>query len=438
MKFEVNGSLHKRVAMPRKLRIRFFVLICICILDLLIFCPSLSHALSDSVPADASPDPSGSEPKQKVRPGIDILEEENFAPLAGKNIGLITNHTGVDSAGRKTIDILREAQDVRLAAVFTPEHGLSGLRDEKIPSTMKSPLGIPLYSLYGDVLRPTDEMLEGIDVLIFDIQDAGARFYTYITTMAYAMEAAAKKGIPFYVLDRPNPITAAVVQGPVMDRGLKSFTGYFPLPIRHGMTVGELASMFNSENTIGAELHVIEMDGYRRDDWYDETGLAWIPPSPNLRTIDETALYPGVAIVEGSNVSVGRGTKSPFERIGAPWIDAKKLARYMNGRKLSGVRFAPTSFTPKSDRYEGRLCHGIRIILVDRRLLDPVSLGVEIAAGLRKLFPRNFHINDIMPMVGSRDVFRAIRKGGDPHNIAEGWQPQLEQFLELRENYLIY
>lgn len=411
------------------------------ILWVLISCPDLSPECPDPVLAEASPDSSsaaGAEPEQKVRPGIDILEQENFASLSGKNVGLITNHTGVDSAGRRTIDLFRDAPGIRLAAVFTPEHGLSGSNDEKIRSDMKSPLGIPLYSLYGDVLRPTDAMLEGIDALIFDIQDAGARFYTYITTMAYAMESAAKKGIPFYVLDRPNPITASVVQGPVMDRDLKSFTGYFPLPIRHGMTVGELASMFNSENMIGAELHVIQMDGYSREDWYDETGLAWISPSPNLRTLTEAALYPGVAIVEGSNLSVGRGTKTPFEHIGAPWINAKKFSRYMNNRKIGGVRFVPTSFTPRSDRYEGRRCHGIRIIVIDRSLLDPVSLGVEIAAGLRKLFPRSFRINDIMPMIGSRSVFQSIKKGSDPRIITGEWQGQLEQFLELRENYLLY
>ncbi len=252
------------------------------------------------------------------------------ARLAGLRVGLITNHSGIDSMGRRTVDLLHQAPGVKLVSIFSPEHGFFGNAEGKV-SSMKEPFtGLPIYSLYGDVSRPTQKMLIGLDALVFDIQDAGARFYTYITTMGYAMEACAKKGIPFYVLDRPNPINASLVQGPILDSNLRSFTGYFPLPIRHGMTVGELAKMFNGEKKIGAKLHVVKMRGYERTHWYDETGLLWVSPSPNLRTLTEAILYPGVAMVEGSNVSVGRGTTTPFELLGAPWINGEELASYLN------------------------------------------------------------------------------------------------------------
>ena len=228
---------------------------------------------------------------------------------------------------------------MKLKAIFSPEHGLSGKSDSKVPATRDPLTKLPVYSLYGDTLRPTPKMLKGLDALVFDIQDAGTRFYTYISTMGYAMEAASQKKIAFYVLDRPNPITASLVQGPVMDRDLKSFNGYFPLPIRHGMTVGELARMFNVENKIGAKLQILQMNGYKRTDWYDETGLSWVNPSPNLRSLTQAILYPGVALVEGSNVSVGRGTETPFEILGAPWIHVKEFSDYLNNRKIPGVEF---------------------------------------------------------------------------------------------------
>jgi CubicO group peptidase (beta-lactamase class C family) len=271
----------------------------------------------------------------RVQAGIDVLEAQDFAPLMGLRIGLITNHTGVDSEGRRTVDLLASVPGVKLAAIFSPEHGLYGTQEEVSVTevTRDKATGLPVYSLYGKDLRPTEEMLDGLDALVFDIQDAGVRFYTYITTMGYAMEEAARKGIAFYVLDRPDLISGAFVQGPVMDDDLKSFTGYFPLPLRHGMTVGELAGMFNKENEMGLQLHVIKMRGYKRPDWYDETGLRWIDPSPNLKTLQEAILYPAVAMAEGANVSVGRGTGTPFELLGAPWIDAQALADYLNARR---------------------------------------------------------------------------------------------------------
>jgi uncharacterized protein YbbC (DUF1343 family) len=257
---------------------------------------------------------------EKIQSGLDVLAEEQFAPLAGLRVGLITNHTGRDSNGRRTIDLLRAALHVNVVALFSPEHGLYGKADDKVASGTDATTTLPVHSLYGSVLRPTDAMLNGVDALVFDMQDAGARFYTYVTTMAYAMEAAARKGIDFYVLDRPNPIDGVHVQGPVLDADLLSFTGYFSLPVRRGMTVGELAQLFNVEKKIGVKLHVILMRGYQRTEWYDDTGLPWIAPSPNLRTLEQATLYPGVAIVEGANVSVGRGTRSPFEVIGARWV----------------------------------------------------------------------------------------------------------------------
>ena len=375
---------------------------------------------------------------KKVKTGIDVLAEEKFGPLAGLRVGLITNHSGIDSTGRRTVDLLHKAPGVKLVAIFSPEHGFSGKAEEKV-SSMKEPLtGLPVHSLYGEVARPTQKMLAGLDAVLFDIQDAGARFYTYITTMGYAMEACAKKGISFYVLDRPNPITASLAQGPILDRNLGSFTGYFPLPVRHGMTVGELARMFNVEKKIGVRLHVIKMRGYERTDWYDETGLLWVSPSPNLRTLTEAVLYPGVGMVEGANVSVGRGTATPFEVLGAPWINGEELSSYLNGRNIQGVQFIPEEFMPNSSRFKSQLCRGVRIVLLDRQLLDSPALGMEIASALYRLYPGEFQIDKTLGLIGSRDVLQAIKNGQDPISIAQNWQAALEDFGKVRSKYLLY
>jgi uncharacterized protein YbbC (DUF1343 family) len=373
-----------------------------------------------------------------VQTGIDVLSSERFASLAGLRVGLITNHSGLDSSGRHTIDLLLKAPRVKLLCLFAPEHGLWGNEDQKIASTKEPKTGLPVYSLYGDTQQPTEKMFKDLDAVIFDIQDAGVRFYTYITTMGYAMEAAAKKGITFYVLDRPNPINGSLVQGPVMERDLKAFVGYFPMPIRHGMTVGEMAEMFNAENKLGVKLHVIKMRGYKRTDWYDETGLQWVNPSPNLRTLTEAILYPGVAMVEAANVSVGRGTNTPFELLGAPWINGKGLASYLNHRRVQGVRFMPVDFTPNSNRFEKELCHGVQIVLVDRQALDSPALGVEIASALNKLYPKEFLLDRILSLTGSRDVIQAIKEGQDPNAIVRSWQESLEEFVKLRSKYLFY
>jgi uncharacterized protein YbbC (DUF1343 family) len=374
----------------------------------------------------------------RVQTGIDVLVSEKFASLAGLRVGLITNHSGLDSAGRRTIDLLHKAPRVKLVCVFVPEHGLFGDKDSKIASMKEPKTGLPVYSLYGDMKYPTEKMLRGLDAMVFDVQDVGVRFYTYITTMGYAMEAAAKKGMAFYVLDRPIPINGSLVQGPVMDPDLKSFVGYFPMPVRHGMTVGELAGMFNAENRIGVKLHVIRMRGYQRTDWYDETGLQWVNPSPNLRTLTEAILYPGVAMVEGANVSVGRGTGSPFELLGAPWMNEEELASYLNERGIQGVRFIPVHFMPVNNPYGKKLCHGVRIVLVDRKILDSAALGVEIACALYKLYPNQFLLEKILPLVGSHEVIQAVKKGQDPNLIVQSWREPLEQFLRMRSKYLLY
>jgi uncharacterized protein YbbC (DUF1343 family)/CubicO group peptidase (beta-lactamase class C family) len=376
----------------------------------------------------------------RVRTGIDILEAEDFTPLKGLRIGLITNRTGIDSEGRRTVDLLFRAQGVKLEAIFSPEHGLSGTEDDVSGKevTRDQPTGLPVYSLYGRNLRPTKEMLRGLDALVFDIQDAGVRFYTYITTMGYAMEEAARKGIAFFVLDRPDPISGALVQGPVMDDDFKSFTGYFPMPLRHGMTVGELAGMFNRENRMGLQLHVIKMQGYRRPDWYDETGLRWVNPSPNIRTLDEAILYPAVAMAEGANVSVGRGTGTPFELLGAPWVDAQALAVYLNARRIQGVRFIPTDFTPSENKFKNELCRGVQIILLDRDALDAGEAGIEIVSALYRLFPNDFMIDKTLDLLGSLAILDEIKAGRDPMVIALQWQAALESFRRLRSKYLLY
>lgn len=373
-----------------------------------------------------------------VQTGIDVLSAERFSPLAGLRVGLITNHSGLDSGGRRTIDLLSAAPIVKLVSIFVPEHGLFGNMDEKIPSGTDPATGLPVHSLYGDVERPTEKMLDGLDAMVFDIQDAGVRFYTYLTTMGYAMEAAAEKGIVFYVLDRPNPITGSMVQGPILDEDLKSSVGYFPLPVRHGMTVGELAQMFKTENEINVRLHVAKMRGYERTDWYDETGLLWVSPSPNLRTLTEAILYPGVAMVEGANVSVGRATDTPFELLGASWIKAKELARFLNNRNIQGVRFMPVDFMPDDGRFKQQLCHGVQIILVDRQALDSPALGVEIASALHRLYAKDFQLDKTLPLIGAHDVLRAIKDGHDPGSIVLNWHGPLEQFRKLRLKYLLY
>jgi uncharacterized protein YbbC (DUF1343 family) len=389
---------------------------------------ALSHEGARTAPAATT----------RVKPGIDVLAESDFAPLRGRRVGLITNHTGVSSAGVSTIELLRRAGNLTLAALFSPEHGLHGTADAPVASSAEASTGLPVYSLYGSTRRPTAAMLHGVDALVFDIQDAGVRFYTYITTMAYAMEEAAHRGIPFFVLDRPDPIGAAVVQGPLLDEDMRSFTGYFPLPLRYGMTIGELAQFLNAQAGIGADLTVIPMHGYRRSDWYDQTGLRWIAPSPNLRSITQAALYPGVAMLEGANVSVGRGTDAPFELLGAPWIDGARLAAVLESRRIAGVRFHPAAFTPSAGAYARTRCSGVRIELLERDALDSPQMGLELVAALYGLYPRDFRLEATAGMIGSRSIVKAIRNREDPGSIARSWTALLGPFFEARRKHLIY
>jgi len=378
--------------------------------------------------------------------GIDVLEAHNFDVIRGtteaKKIGVLTNQTGVDSQGRRTIDVLAHAPGVSLDAIFSPEHGVTGTLDTTaIGDSKDAATGVPVYSVYGATeaaRRPPLEVLKKLDAVVVDIQDAGARFYTFETTLGYFLEAAAKAGIEIIVLDRPNPITGSFVQGPIADAGRESFVNYFPVPVRHGMTMAELAKMFNAERNLNARLTVVPMEGWMRGDWFDSTGLAWVNPSPNLRGLTEATLYPGVALVEGTDVSVGRGTDTPFELLGAPWINGRELAAYLNARGISGVRFVPTSFTPSASAYEGEKCQGVNIILTARNALDAPELGIELASALHKLYPQQFHMERMIELLLNQSVYDAISQGQDPRRIAQDWQDALEKFQQLRQEYLIY
>jgi uncharacterized protein YbbC (DUF1343 family) len=373
-----------------------------------------------------------------TRTGIDVLETEKFASLRGKRVGLITNQTGLDSYGHRTIDLLARAEGVNLIAIFSPEHGIAGVADALVSGQADAPTGLPIYSLYGATRRPTGPMLRGIDALVFDIQDAGVRFYTYITTMAYSMETAAQQHIAFFVLDRPNPLGGEVIEGPVLDRDRISFVGYFPMPVRYAMTMGELAQMFNSENQIGADLHVIAMQDWHRRDFYDMTGLAWVAPSPALRTLRENFLYPGVEILQAAGVSVGRGTPTPFEQFGAPWIDSGVLLTELSRRELKGVRFAATQFMPASGLYSGVLCKGVSIDLQDREAFQPILIGLEIASVLHHLYPTEFHAGKMIELLGSQATVDRLVRGDDPREIESGWTGDLDRFRTMREKYLLY
>jgi uncharacterized protein YbbC (DUF1343 family) len=381
-----------------------------------------------------------------VKAGIDVLEEHNFDVLqvAGrkKRIGLLTNQTGVDASGRRTIDVLAQAPGVSLDAIFSPEHGVTGTLDTTDLSNSKdAATGVPVYSVYGvkdAARRPPPEVLKQLDAVVIDIQDAGVRFYTYETTLGYFLEGAAKAGVEVIVLDRPDPITGSFVQGPVSDAGLENFTNYWTVPVRHGMTIGELAKMFNTERNINAKLTVVAMEGWERGDWFDSTGLAWINPSPNLRSVTEAALYPGVGLIEGTNVSVGRGTDTPFEVVGAPWMKSRELAAYLNARGIAGVRFVPVTFTPASSNYSGQKCEGVNLVLTDRNALDAPEMGIELAAALRKLYPADYKMERMMELLVNQKAYDGLVAGEDPRRIAQDWQENLNKFEELRKKYLLY
>jgi len=373
-----------------------------------------------------------------VRTGIDVLEDEQFRSLRGKRVGLLTHRSGVDSLGRRTADVLRAAPGVTLVALFSPEHGLDSLQEGQVRSGTDALTGVPVYSLYGGSKRAAPETLRGLDAIVVDLQDAGTRFYTYATTLAYVMEAAGAEGIPVYVLDRPNPLTAATVQGPMLDMAERGFTGYWPLPTRHGMTLGELARLFAGEAGIRVELHVVAMRNARRGDWYDATGLPWLAPSPNLTSVTAATLYPGVGMIEGAPVSVGRGTSTPFQVVGAPWIAAGRLADAMNALRLPGVRFAPTAFTPASATHAGKTCHGVRVELTDRDALNSPALGVALAHTLHRLYPKEFQVDRILGNLGSATLLEGIKAGESLRSLLEHVDREVESFGKIRGRYLLY
>jgi len=383
-----------------------------------------------------------------VKTGIDVLEETKFVALhpskggAPRSIGLLTNQTGLDSEGRRTIDVLASVPGISLDAIFSPEHGVTGTLDTlDVKNTKDAATGVAVYSVYGGsaaARRPPVDVLKRLDAVVIDLADAGARFYTYETTVGYFLEAAAKAGVEVVILDRPNPITGSFVQGPVSDEGHESFTDYFPEPVRHGMTIGELGKMFNAERHIGARLDVVAMEGWQPGDWLDSTGLMWVNTSPNLRSLTEATLYPGVAMIEGTNVSVGRGTDSPFEVVGAPWIKGRELAAYLNGRAIQSVRFVPIVFTPSVSNFVGKRCEGVNLIVLDRNTLDSPELGIELASALHKLYPSDFKLERMADLLVNQSVFDALGAGEDPRRIAEDYQERLDVFIRMREKYLLY
>lgn len=371
--------------------------------------------------------------------GIDVLRVEGFARLRGKRVGLLTNHTGRTRAGVTTIDALFGARDVKLTSLFSPEHGIRGQADDKVASSRDERTGLPIHSLYGGTLRPTDEMLRGLDAMVVDVQDIGARFYTYPAAMAFVMEEAAKRRLPVFVLDRPNPIGGVEVEGPMQDWDDHRYTAYVRMPIRHGLTLGELARLFNEEARIGADLTVVPMKNWRRGEWYDATGLAWINPSPNMRNVVAATLYPGIGAIEGTNISVGRGTPAPFEQIGAPWIDGVALASALNARALPGLRFSPVSFTPAAGAVlGGQVCHGVFMAITDRARVRPVRVGVEIAAALWKRHGPAFRLDGALSLLGSEKTLARIRAGEDPASIASSWSEDEARWRLLRAKYLLY
>jgi uncharacterized protein YbbC (DUF1343 family)/CubicO group peptidase (beta-lactamase class C family) len=391
------------------------------------------QAFDSQVPAIAAP------ATLPVMTGIDVLRADGFKALAGLRVGLLTNHTGRARDGASTIDLLASAPGVKLVSLFSPEHGIRGILDAAVPSVTDDRTGLPIHSLYGTTPRPTAEMLAGLDAIVVDLQDVGARFYTYMTTMAYVMQEAASRHIKVVVLDRPNPIGGVQIEGPSLDESAAGFTGYFPaMPIRHGLTMGELARLFNGENKIGADLTVVAMKNWRRDEWFDETGLPWVNPSPNMRNLHAATLYPGLGAFEAANISVGRGTDTPFEQVGAPWIDEVRLADALNARHVPGVRFYPVQFTPASSVHANVACHGVFIVITDRQALRPVRVGVEIASALTMLFPGQLALGPTARLFGSAAGLARITGGDDPSVIARSWAAAESRWRLLRAKYLLY
>jgi uncharacterized protein YbbC (DUF1343 family) len=377
-----------------------------------------------------------------VKTGLDVLVEQDFASLAGKRVGVIANSNSMTWDHRNIVQVMAASRRIRLVAIFAPEHGFSATNPAgaNIESAKDSATGVPIYSLYNrGSNRPSPEMLSGVDALVYDLQESGARFWTFTTTLGYMMEAAAARKIPIYVLDRPNPINGIAVQGPMLEEKYASMIGYGLRPLRHGMTVGELAQFFNGENHIGADLHVVKMEGWDRRMWMDQTGLEWIPPSPNLRNLTAVTLYPGTCLVETTQVSVGRGTDTPFVMFGAPWFRHLELADYLNGRNIPGVRFMARRFTPAEAPYQGREVLGLDVQLLNRDELDSPRMGLEVLAALLKFHSDRFTVDrKIMLLLGSDKTAEMLRQGKMGAEIEDALKPELEGFRKLRAKYLLY
>ena len=381
-------------------------------------------------------------PAVDIRPGIDVLAAGDMTALRGMRVGLITNHTGKSRSGESTIDVLHRDQRIRLVALFAPEHGIRGAVEGgvTIETERDSKTGLPIHSLYGATQKPTAEMLRDVDALVFDIQDIGARYYTYPWTMALAMQAAAENGKRFVVLDRPNPIGGELVQGNINDT--TSFVGLYAVPMRHGMTMGELARYLNREHSINADLVVVPVAGLTRTMWYEQTGLPWTPPSPNMPSIESATHYPGLCIFEGTNISVGRGTPTAFQVLGAPWLDARVLIERLNGYKFPGVRFEAVTFTPVKpgdNKYNGQLVNAVRFITTNRQTYDPTRVAVAALIEVRKLHAAEFGWTATFPrLYGMRGARERIEAGASYEELVRGWNEQLSQFKSRRQPYLLY
>jgi uncharacterized protein YbbC (DUF1343 family) len=377
-----------------------------------------------------------------VRPGIEVLLDDPASPLIGRRVGLITNHTGMDRTGTSTIDLLTDAPGIELVALFSPEHGIRGTEADgaRIDHEVDQRTGLPIHSLYGENRKPTPEMLEGVEALAFDIQDVGARPYTYASTMALGMQAAAEKGIPFVVLDRPNPIGGTIVEGNILDPAFSSFVGMYPLAARHGMTVGELARMYSDVHGIGVELTVIPVEGWTRGQWFDQTGLPFRPPSPNLPRLEAIVHYPGTVFFEGTNLSEGRGTDFPFEQTGAPWLDAEAVVAEMNALELPGVRFEPVEIAVRPDarKFPGETIPGVRLVATDRAVYRPVAAALLLIDTIRRLHPDEFDWSGSINRLAGTDRLRTAIEAGTLRELLDEWEQDAERFEEARQPYLLY
>ena len=377
--------------------------------------------------------------EQSVQTGIDVLQSQAFEQLRGRKVGLISNHTGVNRNGASTIALLHQAPELELAAIFSPEHGINGILDiASIDNAIDTDTGLEVFSLYGETRQPTAAMLKGIDTLVFDIQDIGTRFYTYISTMGLAMQAAAANGVEFVFLDRPNPINGTSIEGPVLDDGEESFVGFHSIPVRHGMTVGELARLFQAELVPELKLIVVPVRNWQRRDYYDQTGLHWINPSPNMRSLNAAVLYPGIGLLETTNLSVGRGTETPFEVLGAPWLDGQRLADELNRMQFDGIEIQAIEFTPDASKFQHEVCSGIRMTLRDADAAKPLLLGLAIAVHLSTHYPETWDVDAYLRLLGDANTL-AIVKGTVPADrIVGSWQSELARFAERRNRALLY